>query len=257
MSQEELDLVAQAGVGKYTVSKREPVRYLVRGMMAGFYLALGTFSNYILLALFYSTNPALGRVLGAFAFGLGLVSIVMLGGDLFTGTAFVMCVSTLEKKTTWGGTLRVWVMSYLGNIIGSVIIVSIFALGGSMNGVLTDYVTTSVATKLSLPIGEMIFRGILCNFSVCAAVLAGMKIKDATAKIMVIMLLIFSFILAGYEHCVANMGFFTLAYYLVPGVDTLLVLRSMLWVTLGNILGGAVMLGLPYWYIGKQRAGAH
>lgn len=249
MNKEEISLVAQAGVSKHTVASQDFPRYFVRGMMAGFYLALGLFSCNIINALFASSNPAMGKVLGSLAFGIGLVAILLLGGDLFTGNNFVLCVSALEKQTSWRGVLRVWVTSYLGNAVGSFLIVTIFVLGGSMNALLAEPTAASVASKLSLSVAQMIFRGILCNFTVCAAVLAGIKIKDVPGKIAVIIMLIFTFILAGYEHCVANMIYYSLAFYLVPDVSPLAVANSMLWVTVGNIIGG-MMLAIPYWYVG-------
>lgn len=251
MNLEELELVAQAGLKKHKVCKGSLPRYFVRSMMGGFYLALGIFSYCIISALFADTNYALGRVLASLSFSIGLVAILLLGADLFTGTNLVMCVSSLEKKTTWIDAARVWFWSFFGNLAGILIVVGLLVWGGSVNELLAPTIAKMAAAKYSLSIGQMLARGVLCNFAVCAGMLASIKLKDNSSKIAVIMLAIFSFVLAGYEHCVANMGYFALAFFLTPDFNLPAALNNMLWVTIGNIIGGAGLLGLPYWYMSR------
>ena len=99
--------------------------------------------------------------------------------------------------------------------------------------------------KLSIAPGEMFFRAVLCNFFVCLAVACGTKCKEEAAKFLMIVICISGFVIAGFEHCIANMALFTAVGFMVPGVSISSMLFSMLIVTLGNMVGGAVLLALP------------
>lgn len=92
---------------------------------------------------------------------------------------------------------------------------------------------------------ELLLRGILCNFLVCLAVFTGTRMKTESGKLIVMFCIIMTFVIAGFEHCIANMGTFTVGYLLLGGLDLALIAKSMFFVTLGNIIGGAVLLGLP------------
>lgn len=252
----DLDAVAQGGANKYALCKTRLPRYFTRAVLAGFYLALATFSSQICSALFAGSTPAVGKVIGAAVFGIGLICIIMLGGELFTGNNFVLSVAALERRVSPRGMARVWLWSFLGNLAGSVILCSIFAWGGSMSALLVPYLTDIMSAKLALSVPQLIFRGIACNFAVCAAVLAGIKVKDATAKVFMVGALIFTFVVSGLEHSVANMSLFTLSLWMVPGMSLAAALWNLLWVTLGNIIGGGLLLAVPFWHAcGKDDAG--
>ena len=91
----------------------------------------------------------------------------------------------------------------------------------------------------------MFFRAVLCNFFVCLGVLCGIKLKSEAAKILMIIMCISGFVVSGFEHCIANMGIFTVAACVVPGISLTAMLKSMLVVTIGNMIGGAVLLAWP------------
>lgn len=90
-----------------------------------------------------------------------------------------------------------------------------------------------------------VFRAVLCNFFVCLAVLCGIKLKSESGKFLMIVICISGFVVSGFEHCIANMGIFTVAFCMVPGLSVGAMLKSMVIVTLGNIVGGAVLLAWP------------
>ena len=134
-------------------------------------------------------------------------------------------------------------MSYVGNFVGCLILGIIFVLAGAAGT--ADYYAAFIPNKLALPIGEMFFRAILCNFFVCLGVLCGIKLKEEAAKVPMIILCIAAFVISGFEHCIANMGNFAVAYMLVPDLSLAMMLRSMVVVTVGNVLGGAIALAWP------------
>ncbi len=102
-----------------------------------------------------------------------------------------------------------------------------------------------IGNKLSIPLGQMFFRAVLCNFFVCLGVLCGMKLKSDAGRFLMIVMCISGFVVSGFEHCIANMGIFVTAYCLVPGLSLGAMLKSMVVVTLGNMVGGALLLAWP------------
>ena len=102
-----------------------------------------------------------------------------------------------------------------------------------------DYFAGFIGNKLSIPLGQMFFRAVLCNFFVCLGVLCGMKLKSDAGRFLMIVMCISGFVVSGFEHCIANMGIFVTAYCLVPGLSLGAIVKSMVVVTLGNMVGGA------------------
>ena len=110
---------------------------------------------------------------------------------------------------------------------------------------LTEYLNAIVMPKLTITPVEMILRGMLCNFMVCLAVYTNSKMQTESGKLVIMFMVIMAFVVAGFEHSIANMGLYSIAAFLVDGMTFSLVMKSMLFVTIGNILGGAVLLALP------------
>ena len=124
----------------------------------------------------------------------------------------------------------------------------LLAGSGSSGELLGAYLALVVPGKLSAPWYLLLLRGVLCNFLVCIGVFAGFRLQSETAKALVIALAITTFVLTGLEHSIANMAYFALHALLNGGADWAAMGWNLLWVTLGNLLGGAVLLGLPLWY---------
>ena len=102
-----------------------------------------------------------------------------------------------------------------------------------------------IGNKLAIPAGQMFFRAVLCNFFVCLGVLCGMKLKSDAGRFLMITMCISGFVVSGFEHCIANMGSFVTAYCLIPGLSIGAMVKSMVVVTLGNMVGGALLLAWP------------
>lgn len=241
----DIDVMSDSAVKKYELSKKDPKKYLMRSIVAGFFLVVAIILSNVASALFYSTNPAVGKLLNALLFPTAIILIVFVGGELFTGNNMTMAFGVYDKKCTWRMALRVWIMSYIGNLIGSVILAYIFVKGGASAGIMTEYMKSVIAAKLEIPAMQMVLRGVLCNFMVCIAVLVGVRMKTEIGKLVIMFLVIMSFVMAGFEHSIANMGTFSIGYFLLGGLPMNLVLKSMFFVTIGNILGGAVLLAWP------------
>ena len=244
MNYEDVQKVSNAAAAKANLLKNNFSRYFMRAIMAGFFIVVAMiFSNVVGNIFSASELPAWGKFLGALVFSIAVLLISLVGGELFTGNNLVMAFGAFDKKVSWGDAGKVWIVSYIGNFVGCLILSLIFVWAGASGP--KDYFAGFINNKLSIPAGEMFFRAILCNFFVCLGVLCGIKLKSEAAKFLMIVMCISGFVVSGFEHCIANMGIFVTAYCLVPGLSLGAMLKSMVIVTIGNMIGGAILLAWP------------
>ena len=228
-------------------------------IMAGAFIAMGA-----MFFLLVSGDPdlpfAIQRVLGGVLFSLGLLLVVVCGAELFTGNTMIV-MSAASKKISWGGVLKNWVVVFVGNFVGALIIVGLVYLSGmhTMNGGIVGQTMVNVASSKMTPDWLTLFaKGIMCNFLVCLAVWIGYAGKTVADKMLGILLPIAAFVACGFEHCVANMFFVPMGILvssvgIVPaGVDpSILTWSGALWnwsaTVPGNIVGGALFVGMAYW----------
>jgi formate/nitrite transporter len=208
---------------------------------------------------------ATARVLGGVVFSVGLVLVVVAGGELFTGNN-LLAMAWADGAVTTRALLRNWTIALVANAAGAFGIAVLVSLTGypAMNG--GRVATTAVAiasAKVSMPIGQAFFAGVLCNVLVCMAVwltLAGRTVVD---KVVAVLFPISAFVAAGFEHCVANMYFIPLGILLKDAVDGTSIAgldrldwvgyaRNLVPVTLGNIVGGSVLVALVYHVIYRR-----
>lgn len=235
--------ISNAAIAKAELLKKHFGKYFMRSIVAGFFVIAAMIFSNVVGNIFSASEPAWGKLLSSAVFALAVLLLAMIGGELFTGNNFVMAFGAFDKKVSWKDVFKIWGVSYVGNFIGCVILGLVFVFAGAAGT--ADYYAAFIPNKLELSIGVMFCKAILCNFFVCLGVLCGIKIKDEAAKIPMIILCITAFVISGFEHCVANMGNFFVAYLLVPGLSLSTMLRSMVVVTIGNIVGGALFLAWP------------
>lgn len=243
MNYEDVTKISNVAKAKSSLLNLHFAKYFLRSIMAGFFVIAAMIFSNVVGTIFSAEAPVWGKLLSACVFSLAVLLISFIGGELFTGNNFVMAFGAFDKQVTWKEVFKVWIISYLGNFIGCVILGLIFVLAGAAGT--ADYYAAFIPGKLALPTSIMFFKAILCNFFVCLGVLCGIKLKDDAAKVPMIFLCIAAFVISGFEHCVANMGNFFVAYLLVPGLSLTAMLRSMAIVTIGNIIGGAIALAWP------------
>lgn len=240
-------------------------RLIVLAILAGMFIAGGAAASSV--AMHNVSNVGLSRAIGGTIFPVGLILIVFLGGELFTGDCLLI-FGLFEKKYSILSAVKVLVVVWLGNLVGSVIIAALVFFSGQFdfsNRLLGAFTIKVALGKTSTTFVKAFCSGIMCNIFVCCAVLLASAAKDAAGKILAIFFPIFAFVVSGYEHCVANM------YYIPAGImaltnkdyanmametygytsqqlDTLniktFLLNSSLPVTLGNMIGGMVFVGL-------------
>ena len=198
-------------------------------------------------------SPATKIVMGL-SFGGALSLVVFAGSELFTGNNFIMTVGSLNKTVSWIDTCKVWAVSFVGNLAGSILAGYMFFAAGLARGPIGDFIANVTQMKMNLASSELFFRGILCNLLVCLAVWCTFRCKEDTAKLIMIFWCLFIFITAGFEHSVANMTLMTIGL-LSPGAATVSVggyIYNILFVTLGNMVGGIVFMAIPYYLISRK-----
>jgi formate transporter len=220
-------------------------------------------------AVYYTivaSDPTLGfataRVLGGLVFTLGLMLVLVGGAELFTGNNLIVMAWASGKVST-GTMLRNWTIVYLGNFVGALglIVLIFYSHHLDMNdGRIGLSVLNTAVGKIRPDTFTLFIKGILCNVLVCAAVWLAYAGRSVTDKILAVILPISAFIAAGFEHCVANMYFLPQAWLLVQtghapaNFDASVITMSGIFhnlvpVTLGNIVGGAGLVGTVYWAI--------
>ncbi|HEX9063455.1 MAG TPA: formate/nitrite transporter family protein, partial [Clostridia bacterium] len=152
---------------------------------------------------------------------------------------------------------KVWLMSYLGNLAGSILLAGVMAGTGLISKQpLSSFIVDTSAMKMTTPFTELFFRGLLCNMLVCLAVWMSFRAKEETARLILIFWCLFGFIGAGFEHSVANMTLLGMAIF-APHTNAAVTwhgfLNNLVPVTLGNVVGGAFFIGFVYWFISSAK----
>lgn len=254
MFTETKNALSEMAIKKVSFFKKSISKYILASMLAGAYVGFGIFLIMTIGGIGEANSFPFTKVLMGVSFGIALSLVIMSGSELFTGNNLILTVGALDKKITWKQTLNLWFFSFLGNLIGSVIIGYLFVrtnLAGSDTG---NFVLSLASKKMTADIDVLFVKGILCNILVCLAVLCSVKLKSESAKLIMIFWCLFAFITSGFEHSIANMSIFAMALF-IPHSD-MVSLYGMIYnlvpVTLGNIIGGSVFLGFSYYYLGKE-----
>lgn len=250
---------------------------LIMAFLAGAYIGFGS-----LLAIKVAGNiPVaqwgnLTRLIFGGVFPVGLLLVLVAGADLFTGNCMYLPGAIMHKKACWGGLVRSWIVSWGGNLVGSVC-VALFL--GYMTGLFLDmaadggrplaaYAVNLANAKCNLDFGTAFLRGIGCNWLVCLAIYMSLTAGDGISKVALIWPPITAFVALGFEHSVANMTFIPLGIFLgqsdvylnnAVALPTLTAnwydffVTNLIPVTLGNIVGGAVFVSMLYYRATGQK----
>jgi nitrite transporter NirC len=242
------------GVNKVKNLKSNPFGYFIASILAGIYVGLGIILIFSIGAPFASLNhPALKLIMGA-SFGIALSLVVFAGSELFTGNVMFLTFSILRKKIRLFDLIAVWIVSWIGNLVGSIALAWLAVSAGSIGNALPFFGQISVV-KMNLSPWELIGRGLLCNMLVCLALWTAGRVKSEVAKLILIFWCLFAFIGSGYEHSIANMTLIAIGVFGDVAGQTGWngYFYNLLWVTIGNILGGAVVIAGTYHLIAREK----
>jgi formate/nitrite transporter len=245
-------------------------------ILAGAFIALGAMFATTVYAGASVLPYGVARLLMGLTFCLGLVLVVVAGAELFTGNNLIV-IAWASRKVSSMGLLRNWVVVYLGNFIGALGTAGLVFLakqyaGGT--GAVGETALKIAVSKVGLGFPQAVALGILCNGLVCLAIWLTYSARSTTDKILAIIFPITAFVAAGFEHSIANMYFvpyalfikaFDPAFATAHSIDLTTLtwgsffLKNLLPVTIGNIIGGAGLVAVVYWfiYLGKAKAAVH
>lgn len=237
-------------------------KLILLSILAGMYIALGGALSQFVSAGFSVESgfgPGVGKFLSGVFFPIGLILIVLVGGELFTGNVAYMVVGVQRKMITFGGLLRNWVIVYLFNFLGALLFAYFFVY---QCGLLHDdpWQASIVGTgmkKVGLTWGTAFLKGIAANWLVCLALWLGYSAKDMLGRVVGIWIPVMAFVTMGYEHSIANMFYLPMA--MMSGADigiSEMITSNLIPVTLGNIVGGGLFVGAAYAYLyGRKNNG--
>ena len=240
--------VEQVGVAK---ARLPTLDTLALAVLAGAFIAFGAMF-FTLVTTGNDIGFGLNRLIGGVAFSLGLILVVVGGAELFTGNNLIV-MAWVDRKITAARLLRNWALVFAGNFVGAagaallVHLSGVLQLGEGAFGAMAAQIATGKAT---LPFVDAFFRGVLCNALVCLAVWLCFAAHTVSGKILAIIFPISAFVALGFEHSIANMYFLALGWLIgAPSVDAAGFFTNLVPVTLGNIVGGSVLVALVYWLI--------
>lgn len=256
MFSEEINKVSAAAVKKAAALKESKTKYLLAAALAGMFVGFGILLIFTIGGLLSAAAAPATKIVMGLSFGVALSLVLMAGSELFTGNNMVMTIGSLEKKVSWFDSIGIWIYSFIGNLAGSVVLAWLFVQSGLTKGATGEFILKTAASKMSAPFMQLFVRGILCNILVCLAVWCFFKLKEETAKIIMIFWCLFAFITSGFEHSVANMTLLSVAVMIPHKASVSLsgFAYNLTAVTLGNFVGGAIFMGAVYWYISKQKS---
>jgi formate transporter len=253
---------------------RDVLSLFVLAILGGAFIGIGAVFSTVTVAGFGNELPfGVLRLLAGVTFSLGLILVVIGGAELFTGDN-LMVMAWAGRRIGLGALLRVWLVVYAGNLVGAAATAGLVVASGQheiANGAVGFAALTVAQAKTELGWVAALLRGVLCNTLVCLAVWLSFSARTVTGKVMVIVPPIAAFVAAGFEHSVANMYFFPTALFIkafagdgfwmaiahTPDSFAALTwsaaLGNLLPVTLGNVIGGGVLVAGVYWFVYLRR----
>ncbi|CCQ89743.1 Nitrite transporter [Nitrospina gracilis 3/211] len=251
----DIDNLSNQAEKKIAYLKRSPGGYFLLSALAGIYLGFG------IVLIFSIGGPIaaggggayLKLIMGA-SFGIALSLVIFAGSELFTGNNMVFAVGRLSRRIGIRPILYLFGLCFIGNLCGSVFLAWLVTEGGSLPASSQELIVKVAGMKMNLSAKEAFLRGILCNWLVCLAVWIALRTKNESARLIMIFWCLFAFIASAYEHSIANQTLLSLAMFLPHGAEVSLggFIHNQIWVTLGNMVGGGLLVGMVYWLANSQ-----
>jgi formate transporter len=252
---------------------RDALALVVLGLLAGAFIAFGAIFMTVVLTGAGDLPWGVARLLAGLVFSLGLILVIVGGAELFTGDS-LMIVACASRRITLDALLRAWSLVYVGNIAGAVGTAALVFLAGQHGfggGAVGKTALAVASAKAALPTIQLFFLAVLCNVLVCLAVWMSFGARSTTDKVVVIVPPIAAFVAVGFEHSIANL--YLLPYGLAikawagpefwvaigqsaaayPELTIGGALHNIVVTTVGNLVGGSLMVGAVYWFLYLRR----
>lgn len=253
---ETLQAAIAAGRAKVALQTR-PGRMAVMTMLAGAYIALGGILSVVAGFGFpeiSASNPALQRLVSGATFPVGLILVVVLGAELFTGNNAMLVPGAMRRHYAWGWVWTNWLAVWAGNFVGALAFTYLFVF---QTGLLAadpwhSAIIGIAEAKVAMPWLTVFLKAVGANWCVCAAVWLAMSSRSMSGKMLGCWFPVMAFVVLGYEHCIANMFFIPAG--MLEGADVTIsqmFVNNLIPATLGNIVGGALLVGGVHAYLHK------
>jgi len=245
---EALAVQQQTAVAKVR-STRRPVAYTVQSMLAGAYIGIAVVLMVSAAGPFVAAGSPAAKLVSGLVFGVALTLVVIAGGELVTSNMMTLTQGALARRVGWGQAGGPMLFCFAGNLLGAFAFAAVVHLSGVLAPATPGgaMIASMLEAKGSEPTTELFFRAVLCNVLVCLAVWSEVRLTSEGARLVVIFWCLLAFITSGFEHVVANMTPFGLGIIGgLPETSWAELGRNMLVVGLGNLVGGAVVVGLGY-----------
>jgi len=245
---ESVNIISKTAKIKVEYLKRSILSYMISSILAGTYVGIGIALIFSIGAPLAASGSIFLKTLMGVSFGIALTLVVFAGAELFTGNNMFMTIGLLKKEVTPSDVLKVWLFSWIGNLLGSLLLAYLVVASGALSHA-TNFIEKVSAAKMTMPALQLFIRGVLCNWLVCLALWTSSRAKSDSAKCILIFWCLFAFIACGYEHSIANMTLLSMALFAPHGeaISWLGFLRNMSYVTIGNIVGGSFFVGILYY----------
>lgn len=243
-----LDDAGAIAVAKAAQVRRLP-RYLLSSAFAGAFVGVAVVLLVSVSAPLVASGNAASKLVQGTVFGVALTLVVFAGAELFTGNAMYMLQGLVARRVRGRDVVAVWGASLAGNFVGSIGFAALVHGAGTMAGAGEGLVASITDAKHALAGPQLLWRSVLCNLLVCLALWMAGRTKSDAAKLVVLWWALLAFIASGFEHSIANMTIFGLGI-LEGSASWGELFRNLAWTVPGNVLGGGVLVGLGYSYLG-------
>lgn len=278
-------LLSPVEIAEFTIAtgeakvKKAPKTVIISSFLSGAFISFGALCSLAATYALFASNElgietyGMGKFFQGILFAAGLMFVIFLGTDLFTGNSLII-MAWLHKKVSMKKMLSNWGLVWLGNLLGAIVVGFLIYKSGIFSwsyNLFGGVLLKTAYAKTHLDFSTAFFSGIVCNWLVCLIILASYSTKDLSAKMMIIVLGIMIFVASGSEHIVANMGYMVGAFFAkfnpemiaasgksaVEIADALtikeILVGNFIPVTLGNIVGGTVFVGATYYFMIKEK----
>ena len=247
-------LAAQADNGRHKVDGlRSPARFTISGMLAGAYIGVGVVLMVTAAGPLLAAGSGWGKLVSGLVFGVALTIVVVAGGELVTSSMMTVPQAALMRAVPPGRAAAAIVWTFGANLVGSVVFGALIVASGVLhsNAAAGAMLSDMLAAKAHESPLELFVRGILCNVLVCVAIWMTVRLRSESARILVVFAAILAFITSGFEHVVANMTTFTIGLLSSdPSASVGGFALNLLLVGAGNLVGGGLVVGAGYWFVG-------
>jgi nitrite transporter NirC len=256
---ETVQALGDQAAAKLAAQRRSLPGHFARSMLAGMYVGAAIVLIFTIGGSITGEAAMFRRLLMGVCFGGALTMVVFAGSELFTGANLVLTLGVLTRQVRLRELLSNWAWTWVGNLAGSVLVAWMAVQAGLFDAEpfrdINAFVLRLVETKMNLPPVQLFWRAVLANWLVCLGVWMAARVKSESARILLIFWCMFTFITSGYEHSIANMCGLMLGLF-VPHGDTITwsgYFYNLGLATLGNVVGGAVLVAGFYW-LGSPQA---